>query len=222
MTQAVLLLWAALAQAPSPDAAPSPSSSPSPTPTPSGPVVALDTSLGRITVALNQAKAPRSVANFLRYVRSGHYDGTIFHRVMPTFMIQGGGLDPSLEERPTGAPVRNEARNGLRNSRGSLALARTSSPDSATAQFFINVKDNHSLDFGISAGYAVFGEVLEGMDVVDKIAAVPTQSRGVHQNVPVTPVLIRKARVLSTGAEAGAPAPRPASPTPTPKPGVPE
>lgn len=220
MTQTVLLLWAVLAQAPAPDATPTPAGSPSPQ-APSGPVVALDTSMGRITLALNQEKAPRSVANFLRYVRSGHYDGTIFHRVMPGFMIQGGGLDPTLEERPTGAAVRNEARNGLRNSRGSLAMARLAAPDSATAQFFINVKDNHSLDFGISgAGYAVFGEVLEGMDVVDKIAGVQTQSRGPHQNVPVTPVVIRKARVLAAGTEAKAPAAKTASPTPTPTPGT--
>lgn len=221
MTQAVLLLWAVLVQAPSPDATSAHPASPSPQATPSGPVVALDTSMGRITLVLNQEKAPRSVANFLRYVRSGHYDGTIFHRVMPGFMIQGGGLDPTLEERPTGAPVRNEARNGLRNSRGSLAMARLNAPDSATAQFYINVKDNHSLDFGISgAGYAVFGEVLEGMDVVDKIAAVPTQSKGPHRNVPVTPVLIRKARVLTANAEPKAPAPRAPSPAPAPTPGA--
>jgi cyclophilin family peptidyl-prolyl cis-trans isomerase len=136
------------------------------------------------------------VANFVEYVKAGHYDGTIFHRVIADFMIQGGGMDSAMKEKPTRKPIRNEAKNGLRNSRGTVAMARTSDPDSATAQFFISVRDNHRLDFGIGgAGYTVFGEVLEGMDVVDKIAAVPTTSRGGADDVPVKPVVIQKARV---------------------------
>jgi len=216
MTQAVMALLATLAQAPAP--AGSPATEPAPKPVPNGPVVALDTSLGRITVGLYRDKAPKTSANFLKYVRSGHYDGTIFHRVVPGFMIQGGGFDPSMEEKPTGATLRNEAKNGLRNSRGTLAMARTDAPDSAMAQFFINVRDNHRLDFGIGgAGYAVFGEVLEGMEVVDKIVAVPTQRKGDHANVPVTPVLIKKARVVATpSAEPKAEAPPRAAPTPGP------
>ena len=115
-------------------------------------------------------KSPVSTENFLKYVRKGHYNGTLFHRVMPNFMIQGGGMTPDMNEKPTDAPIRNEARNGLRNSRGTVAMARTNDPNSATAQFFVNLKDNAFLDFGIKgAGYAVFGEVLDGMDVVDKI-----------------------------------------------------
>ena len=135
--------------------------------------------LGTIAIALNREKAPISVDNFLKYVKAGHYDGTVFHRVMPGFMIQGGGFTPELEERPTRPPIKNEARNGLRNSRGTVAMARTNDPNSATSQFFINVRDNHRLDFGIGgAGYAVFGEVVEGMDVVDRIAPIPTTTRG--------------------------------------------
>jgi cyclophilin family peptidyl-prolyl cis-trans isomerase len=194
-----------------------PPAGPAPAPVPTGPLVALDvfqgrTSLGTITIALNQEKAPVSVQNFLAYVRSGHYDGTVFHRVMANFMIQGGGYTPELEEKPTQAPIRNEARNGLRNSRGAVAMARTNSPDSATSQFFINLKDNHMLDFGISgAGYAVFGQVIEGMDVVDRIAAVPITSRGQHQTVPQVAVVIRKAREVTAAAPAAAP--KPAEPT---------
>jgi peptidyl-prolyl cis-trans isomerase A (cyclophilin A) len=158
-------------------------------------VVTLDTSLGVIKIALDREKAPKTVDNFLKYVESKHYDGSIFHRVIPGFMIQGGGMTADMKEKATRPPVVNEAKNGLRNSRGTIAMARTADPNSATAQFFINVKDNHSLDFGISgAGYAVFGKVLEGMDVVDKIVAVPTSSKGMHQNVPVTPVVIKTAR----------------------------
>jgi peptidyl-prolyl cis-trans isomerase A (cyclophilin A) len=152
--------------------------------------------MGRIRIGLHQDKAPLSADNFLRYVRSGHYDGTIFHRVKPNFMIQGGGMEPDLTERSVGKPIRNEARNGLRNLRGTVAMARTEDADSATAQFFINVRNNPLLDFGIQgAGYAVFGEVLEGMDVVDQIAQVRTTSKGPHDDVPVEPVLIEKARV---------------------------
>jgi peptidyl-prolyl cis-trans isomerase A (cyclophilin A) len=160
--------------------------------------VRLDTSLGEIVVELDAAKAPKSSANFLEYVRSGHYDGTVFHRVIPNFMIQGGGMTAELQQKPTRAPIPLESKNGLNNVRGSLAMARTGDPNSATAQFFINVKDNAFLDAANAAdgnGYAVFGKVVAGMDVVDKIWAVPTTSKGPYQNVPVTPVVIRKASV---------------------------
>ena len=199
MNAAVLLL--ALSQAPTPaptpSAAASPAASASPA-APSGPIVQLETSLGRIRLVLDKTKAPLSVDNFLKYIRAGHYDGTIFHRVIPGFMIQGGGYDPDMSERPTRPPIRNEAKNGLRNVRGSIAMARTNDANSATAQFFINVKDNPALDFGIrGAGYAVFGQVVEGLDVVDKIVAVPTRMKGDHQNVPTTPVVIQSAREVT-------------------------
>ena len=193
-----------------PQAAP-PVSQPAPA-APTGPFVAFDvaqgrTAFGTITIALDAEKAPLSVRNFLKYARSGHYDGTVFHRVMPGFMIQGGGFTPELEEKPTQGPIKNEARNGLRNSRGTVAMARTSNPDSADAQFFINLRDNHRLDYGIGgAGYAVFGQVVEGMDVVDRIAMVPTASRGQHENVPQMAVVIRNVR------EVKAPAPKAAEP----------
>ena len=160
--------------------------------------VLLDTSMGQIVISLDAAKAPKSVANFLEYVKSGHYDGTIFHRVIPDFMIQGGGFDASMNQKPTRAPIPLESKNGLSNVRGSVAMARTSVPDSATAQFFINIKDNAFLDAAKAsdgAGYAVFGKVVSGMDVVDKIWAQPTTTKGSYQNVPVTPVVIRKASV---------------------------
>jgi len=164
-------------------------------PGPKGPIVLLETSLGQIKLGLDANAAPISVRNFLGYVRGGHYDGTIFHRVIPDFMIQGGGYDASMSERPTMAPIKSEARNGLRNSRGTVAMARTESPNSATSQFFINLKSNHPLDFGISgAGYAVFGKVLEGMDVVDKIAGVPTTTKGPHKAVPSVPIVIERVR----------------------------
>jgi peptidyl-prolyl cis-trans isomerase A (cyclophilin A) len=154
--------------------------------------VRLATSAGDIVLQLDAAKAPATVANFLAYVKAGHYNGTVFHRVIDGFMIQGGGMDARLREKPTRAPIKLEAGTGLSNVRGSVAMARTSNPDSATAQFFINVADNPRLDtFG--GGYAVFGQVVEGMDVVDRIKAVPTQPQGPHQNVPVTPVTITKA-----------------------------
>ena len=162
--------------------------------------VRLDTSMGEIVIELDAAKAPKTVANFVEYVRSGHYDGTIFHRVIPNFMIQGGGFDPELKQKPTRTPIALENKGGLTNVRGSVAMARTSVPDSATAQFFINIKDNAFLDPANSPdgyGYAVFGKVVSGMDVVDKIWAVPTGNKGPYQNVPVTPVLIRKASVES-------------------------
>jgi peptidyl-prolyl cis-trans isomerase A (cyclophilin A) len=213
ISAAVLLCLAQAAASPAASAAPAPS----PRPTPSGPVVVLDTSAGRIRIGLYQDKSPVSVENFLRYVRKGQYDGTVFHRVIPGFMIQGGGMTPDLKEKPTDKPIRNEARNGLRNNRGTVAMARTDDPDSATAQFFINLKDNAFLDFGIrGAGYAVFGEVLEGMDVVDKIASVPTTTRGQTPNTPTTAVLINAARVEGGSRPASA---RP-SPAPRPSPAV--
>ena len=182
-----------LAQAPP---APAPAATPTPAPPPAGPVVSIVTSLGEIKVALRPDKAPLTVDNFLKYVKAGHYANTVFHRVIPGFMIQGGGMDGKLNEKPTRPPVRNEAKNGLRNSRGTIAMARTNDPHSATAQFFINVKDNHSLDFGIrGAGYTVFGEVIEGLEVVDKIVAVPTVNKSPHLDVPATPVVIRTARL---------------------------
>jgi cyclophilin family peptidyl-prolyl cis-trans isomerase len=194
-TAALFLLWAQAAPPP-----PARVADPTPPAAPQGPVVALVTSLGEIRIALRPDKAPLTVENFLKYVKSGHYNGTIFHRVMPNFMIQGGGMDAKMQEKPTRPPIRNEAKNGLRNSRGTVAMARTNDPNSATSQFFINVKDNHSLDFGIrGAGYAVFGEVIEGMDVVDRIVAVRTGTRGGHQDVPETPILIKSARVVSAG-----------------------
>ena len=212
MISAAVLLCLAQASA-SPAAA---AASPSPRPTPSGPVVVLDTSAGKIRIGLYQDKSPVSVENFLRYVRKGQYDGTVFHRVIPGFMIQGGGMTADLKEKPTDKPIKNEARNGVRNSRGTLAMARTNDPDSATAQFFINVKDNPFLDFGIrGAGYAVFGEVLDGMDVVDKIAAVPTTTRAGNEGVPVTAVVINSARVEGGSRPASA-RPSPAAPKPSP------
>ena len=154
------------------------------------------TSAGDIVVELDAAKAPKTVANFVEYVKAGHYDGTIFHRVIPNFMIQGGGMTPDMKEKATRAPIPLESGNGLDNVRGTLAMARTMVPDSATAQFFINVKDNAFLDQPNSRdgnGYAVFGKVVAGMDVVDKIKAVATGNRGPHQNVPTEPVTIKKA-----------------------------
>jgi len=193
----MILLTAALVVA---QAAASPSPSPS---APTGPVAVMDTSLGRIRIALDQEKAPISVANFVKYARAGHYSGTVFHRVIPGFMIQGGGMTAELKEKPTSPPIRNEARNGVRNLRGSVAMARTNDPNSATSQFFISVKNNPSLDFGIQgAGYAVFGQVIDGMDVVDKIVAVPTKNAGPYQNVPVTPVVIKSVRVEGAAAAA--------------------
>ena len=162
------------------------------------PVVVLETSLGDVTIELKRDKAPITVDNCLKYVNAKHYDGTIFHRVIPEFMIQGGGMDASMTEKPSRSPIRNEAKNGLRNLRGTVAMARTAAPDSATAQFFINVKNNAPLDYGIGgAGYAVFGEVTSGMDVVDRIVAVRTGNKGGHQNVPIEPVLIKSARVVT-------------------------
>ncbi|MCY4471970.1 MAG: peptidylprolyl isomerase [Kistimonas sp.] len=164
--------------------------------------VILRTSFGPVTLELDAEKAPATVANFLHYVRSGHYDDTLFHRVIDNFMIQGGGMDASMQEKnahPKKDPVINEADNGLKNDRGSVAMARTSDPHSATAQFFINVADNDFLNHTAKTlqgwGYAVFGRVVEGMDVVDKIRRVQTGSRGMHADVPVENVLIESAVV---------------------------
>jgi peptidyl-prolyl cis-trans isomerase A (cyclophilin A) len=213
-----LFAVAAAAAAPSAAASPTPSA-----PAASGPAVVLETSMGDIRIALNEQKAPVTVKNFLAYVRAGHYDGTVFHRVIPGFMVQGGGMDAAMKEKATRPPIKNEAANKLRNDRGTVAMARTAEPNSATAQFFINVKNNASLDYGVGgAGYAVFGMVIEGMDVVDRIVAVPTTTKGGHQNVPVTPVVIKRARVEGAARAPGAPAekiekPAPARPASMPR-----
>jgi len=158
--------------------------------------VRLSTSQGDIVLQLDADRAPKTVANFVQYVKAGHYAGTVFHRVIDGFMIQGGGMTADMVEKPTKAPIPLESRNGLSNQRGTVAMARTNVPDSATAQFFINVNDNVRLDAANSSdgnGYAVFGRVVEGMDVVEKIKAVPTGSKNGHQNVPSQPILIKKA-----------------------------
>lgn len=162
--------------------------------------VLLKTNKGDITLTLDAVKAPKSVANFLQYVKSGHYDGTIFHRVIDNFMIQGGGMTAGMKQKPTGAEIENEANNGLKNESGTVAMARTSDPHSATAQFFINVNDNdflnHTAQNAQGWGYAVFGKVTDGLDVVDTIRKVKTGSTGFHQDVPAEDVLIEKATVL--------------------------
>ncbi len=160
--------------------------------------VKLATSAGDIVVQLDADKAPKTVANFVEYVKAGHYDGTVFHRVIPNFMIQGGGMTADMKEKPTRAPIPLESGNGLDNVRGTIAMARTMDPNSATAQFFINVTDNGFLNKAQSRdgnGYAVFGKVVSGMDVVDKIRAVPTGTKGMHRDVPLQPVTINKATV---------------------------
>ncbi|GAA4334812.1 peptidylprolyl isomerase [Pigmentiphaga soli] len=162
--------------------------------------VNLHTSQGLIGLELDAEKAPKTVENFLGYVRSGHYDNTVFHRVINGFMIQGGGFEPGMAQKPTGQAIENEAGNGLKNDRYTIAMARTSAPHSATAQFFINVSDNDFLNFSSPTpqgwGYAVFGKVVEGADVVDKIKGVKTGSRAGHQDVPVEDVVITKAEVV--------------------------
>ena len=162
------------------------------------PKVKLATSMGDIVVQLNPEKAPKTVANFLQYVREKHYNGTIFHRVIDGFMIQGGGFTPDMAQKPMRAPIPLEAGNGLKNDKYTIAMARTGAPDSATAQFFINVKDNAMLNAPQpdGHGYAVFGKVVEGTDVVDKIRAVATSNKGPYQNVPNTPVTINSATVV--------------------------
>lgn len=164
-----------------------------------GPQVEIKTNQGSIYVELNPEKAPVTVKNFLQYVKEGFYNGTIFHRVMPGFMIQGGGFEPGMKEKATQDPIANEAKNGLKNVAGSIAMARRQDPNSATAQFFINHVDNPMLDYPRpdGAGYAVFGQVVQGMEVVQKIARVPTGNAGFHQNVPVTPVVIESVKLLN-------------------------
>ena len=161
--------------------------------------VLMQTNKGDILLQMNKEKAPESVANFLRYVDSGFYDGTIFHRVIPGFMIQGGGFEPGMDQKKTREPIQNEADNGLKNDLGTIAMARTSNPHSATAQFFINVKDNgflnHTAPTSQGWGYCVFGKVTDGMDVIDKIKIVETTNRAGHSDVPVDPVVIEKAEI---------------------------
>ena len=168
--------------------------------TPANPRVLLQTSLGDITLELDAGIAPVSSDNFLAYVTSGHFDGTIFHRVIPGFMIQGGGFTEDMDQKPTGQPISNEADNGLKNDRGTIAMARTSDPNSATSQFFINLADNgflnHTAKNAQGWGYAVFGKVAAGMEVVDAIAQVATGSHGPHSDVPRVPVVVTRASVL--------------------------
>lgn len=170
------------------------------------PQVKLTTTLGDIVLRLDPVKAPVSVENFLSYVKDGHYDGTIFHRVIPGFMAQGGGFTEQWKQKTTKPPIKNEADNGLKNKRGTIAMARTSDPQSATAQFFINYADNAFLDYQNPTpqgwGYAVFGEVVEGQDVVDKMATIPTGSGGqMPSDVPKTPIVIQKATVVDAAAK---------------------
>jgi peptidyl-prolyl cis-trans isomerase B (cyclophilin B) len=165
------------------------------------PQVALDTTMGRIVIELNSEKAPKTVANFIEYVKSGQYNGTIFHRVIDNFMIQGGGFDKNMSQKPTRAPIDNEADNGLTNDVGTVAMARTSDPHSASAQFFINVKNNGFLNHSGKSmqgwGYAVFGRVVEGMDVINKMKGVKTGNVAGHGDVPTTPIMIEKAEMLT-------------------------
>jgi peptidyl-prolyl cis-trans isomerase B (cyclophilin B) len=171
-------------------------------PLPSGKstMIRMQTNLGVIDIELDTAKAPKTVENFLTYVREGYYDGTLFHRIIDGFMIQGGGYTPGLKPKATHKPIENEAKNGLRNERGTLAMARTSDPHSATAQFFINVAENDFLNHTSPSpqgwGYCVFGKVVTGMEVVDRIKGVATSTRGGHQNVPVSDVVIEKVQIV--------------------------
>jgi peptidyl-prolyl cis-trans isomerase A (cyclophilin A) len=192
----MLLVSVAAAQGADPGKSPDPGKNPAAT---KAPHVLMKTSLGDITLEIYPDKAPVTAKNFLEYVDAKFYDGTIFHRVIPTFMIQGGGFTPDLQQKPTRAPIKNEAGNGLKNAAGTIAMARTSVVDSATSQFFINTVDNafldHRDDSPAGFGYAVFGKVVDGMDVVKKIAGVATTTKPPHQNVPVTPVVIESMRV---------------------------
>jgi len=160
-------------------------------------MITFTTSLGRIVIELSPDKAPKTCANFAQYVQDGHYDGTIFHRVIDGFMIQGGGFSPDMAQKATREPIENEAKNGLRNTLGSIAMARTPQPHSASAQFFINVGDNSFLDYPGQDGwgYCVFGKVVEGMDVVNRIKGVATTRRAGHQDVPVQEIVIEKAEI---------------------------
>ena len=163
-------------------------------------LIILHTNFGDIKLELYPEKAPETVKNYVEYVKSGHYNGTIFHRVISNFMIQGGGFDKDMKQKSTNAPIKNEANNGLKNDVGTIAMARTQDPHSASAQFFINVTDNDFLNFRSETmqgwGYAVFGKVTEGMDVVEKIKAVKTTNHGFHENVPAEPVIIESAEVV--------------------------
>lgn len=165
------------------------------------PVVELDTNMGAIVIELNEEKAPKTVENFLNYVKSGHYDGTIFHRIIDGFMIQGGGMDAEMNEKATNAPVENEADNGLKNDAGTIAMARTQDPHSATSQFFVNVKNNDFLNHSGKNmqgwGYTVFGKVTSGMDVIEKMRGVPTGRFGMHADVPKEPVVINSATIIT-------------------------
>ena len=165
------------------------------------PQVDLRTNLGTIRLELYPAKAPKTVENFLQYVKDGHYNGTVFHRVIPGFMVQGGGMIADMSQKPTRPPIPIESKNGLKNETGTLAMARTSDPNSATSQFFVNVNNNEFLNYPgqDGYGYTVFGKVVSGMDVVTKIVAVPTGNRGMHQNVPVKPVVIESMTVVGAG-----------------------
>lgn len=198
---------ASKAPSPAPKAPAAPTAPKAQTPPPVNPRVLLDTTKGRIVIELYPAKAPKTVKNFTDYVKAGQYNGEIFHRVIPGFMAQAGGFTPDMKEKATRAPIPNEAKNGLSNERGTIAMARTADPNSASAQFFINVANNGAgLDAGKAAdgwGYAVFGKVVEGMEVVDAIVAVPTKTVGPYGDVPVEPIVIRKASVI--GATASAP-----------------
>ena len=163
-------------------------------------MVKLHTNLGTIVLELDADKAPATVANFLQYISDGHYANTVFHRVIDGFMIQGGGFEPGMKQKPTNAPIKNEAANGLTNDTYTIAMARTSDPHSATAQFFINVSDNKSLNFTAATqegwGYCVFGRVVEGTEVVDKIRKMKTGNRGMHQDVPIEDVVIERAEAM--------------------------
>ncbi len=187
------------APAPKPEAAKSvPKPIPAPKPAVSLVTVKLQTTMGDIVLELNETAAPITVKNFLTYTKQGSYNGTIFHRVIPNFMIQGGGFTANMAKKPTNAPIINEASNGLKNLRGTIAMARTNNPNSATNQFFINHKDNFNLDYrgANSPGYAVFGKVISGIEIVDAIAAVTTTTRAGMANVPAEPVIIKSATVL--------------------------
>jgi len=191
-TAAVLILGSVSLSAQPPAAAAKPN-----------PRVTLDTSKGKIVVELFPDKAPKTVANFLQYVKSGFYNGVIFHRVIPDFMVQTGGFTPDMTQKPTRGQVQNESDNGLHNERGTLAMARLSAPHTASSQFFINLKDNNrSLDHSPRGwGYTVFGKVVEGMEVVDAIATVRTTTKGPHGDVPVEPVIIKKASMAAAAAK---------------------
>ena len=178
-----------------------PAAETAPVPTGTNPVVEIRTSLGSMRIELYPDKAPKTVENFLQYARDGFYDGTVFHRVIEGFMIQGGGFTPDMTEKETRAPIENEASNDLENVRGSIAMARTNDPHSASSQFFINTVDNHMLDFQSETiqgyGYAVFGQVVEGFETLDAIKKVSTGSRGGHDDVPMSPVVIEIVRVMN-------------------------